>query len=77
MEEIRSLLSSVISKLETGIENLEAEQTDSEDAHADWENEEDGPTKADEPEVIDNQAEIDRLRRASNFLEKAVDELDD
>ncbi len=76
MEEIRKALSKVISKLENGIDNLEAEQGESEDARADWENDED-EEKGDEPDIIDNQAEIDQLRRAVNFLEKAVDELDE
>ena len=69
-----SPIKSVITQLENLREVLQKEQDDSENAHADWENDEPGE---DEPDVIDNSDDCDRLDRAINLLEKAVDELDD
>ena len=69
-----SPIKAVITQLENLRATLQKEQDDSENVHADWENDEPGE---DELDVIDNSEDCDRLDRAINFLEKAVNELDD
>ena len=65
----------VITQLESIRASLQTDQDNSEIAHSDWEDEED--KEAEEPDVLNNEEDIDKLDRAINFLEKAVDELDD
>lgn len=71
---VKAEIKDVIRKIEDFRDTLQKQQDESEDKHADWENEE---SEDDEPDVIDNSEEITQLDRALNFLEKAVDELDD
>lgn len=52
---------------------LRLEQDESENEHADWE---DNEGEEDEPEVIDHSAKIAHIETAIGHLEAAVDELD-
>lgn len=71
---IKFEIQDVIAKLEDLRATLRKEQEESEKEHAEWK---DDPQDEDEPDVIDNDEDADRLDRAINFLEKAVGELDD